>query len=172
MPMDPVYRVCMAKEYNVSAWLLLGYEGIATRTVPLNTGEASRIGWESALMISSVIIRRLRAPTPEPEEPGVPAVSGPSNLGLANDIMYEFATEFEAMKKAEGVYLTKKERLEKEIMNEGECGWANTGGKRRKKKRGMEQRISAELESGLGEEVVVVEVEVDEAANPEKLPVV
>ncbi|KAH6913083.1 hypothetical protein BKA70DRAFT_1261825 [Coprinopsis sp. MPI-PUGE-AT-0042] len=102
--MDPVERVCLAKEFKVPSWLLSGYQNLAERSTTLAEDEASKIGLTTALHLSKVAIHRLRD-----------QLAARDPIAIDDHIREAFRAEFDAMVAAASSYPTTRERLELEL---------------------------------------------------------
>jgi hypothetical protein len=101
--MDPVNRVCLAKELKVPSWLLSGYQDLAERSTTLSEDEAAQIGLSTALKLSKVTINRLRD-----------QLASKDLLDIGDHIRDMFRGEFDAIEAAASSYPTTRERQELE----------------------------------------------------------
>jgi hypothetical protein len=110
--MDPIDRICLAKEYRIHEWLLRGYEQVVNRLLTFDPTDASspttltdqegrRIGMEVALRLSGVVIRRMRW-----------RERAMSLKGVKHDILADFKEEFDRIEADEQHFLTRTEKTE------------------------------------------------------------
>ncbi|KAH6894009.1 hypothetical protein BKA70DRAFT_1199864 [Coprinopsis sp. MPI-PUGE-AT-0042] len=104
--MDPIDRICLAKEYKVYEWLLQGYEQVIDRLLIfdyadtesptiLTEEEGTRIGLGAALKLSGIVIRRTRCP------PGTPMKD------VKSDILDTFKEEFDGLRSEGSSFATR-----------------------------------------------------------------
>ncbi|KAH6894022.1 hypothetical protein BKA70DRAFT_1320297 [Coprinopsis sp. MPI-PUGE-AT-0042] len=109
--MDPIERICLAKEYKVYDWLLRGYEQVLARLLTSNnpdgspttltTQEGKRIGMDVALELSGIAIRRMRL-----------AEDKALFRSTMSDVMDAFKHEFDCVQGEEARFMTRLQRSE------------------------------------------------------------
>ncbi|KAJ2930169.1 hypothetical protein H1R20_g6962, partial [Candolleomyces eurysporus] len=94
--MTAVNQIILAKEYNVSEWLLTGYKTLITREETIDLQEGEEIGLRNALQLYELRDQYFR--------------QGWLEETLESEIQCKFELELDIMREIEGKYPTKKER--------------------------------------------------------------
>ncbi|KAH6894028.1 hypothetical protein BKA70DRAFT_1199888, partial [Coprinopsis sp. MPI-PUGE-AT-0042] len=147
--MDPIERICLAKEYNVYNWLLDGYKEVIQRLLSfddpdgepmtLTAQEGQRIGMDVALALSGIAIRRMRL-----DERKSPSTS------VESDILDMFKQEFDCVREEEARFRTRAERSEEETRKQQ---------KEEAKKKTEEEARRKEMEEEMAQRVLEEEAE-------------